>query len=373
MKENDDQNIDELDELEKLKAKFEENPEDFELTKKLANMYLELNRPEDAVVYLSKALELNPDYAQGYNQIGVCYVTQNKLDEAEKSLINALKLDFDLIEAHFNLATLYQKRGDYKRALSHFKEVVLKNPDDYVVYHRMAECALAVSMNDEAEEFLKEALRLKPDFLEAAADLSTHYIKQGRLPDAENILGNILKHHPKVAGLHFSLGLVLKEQEKHLEAIAHHREVVLLDENNAEAFNYLGECCVAADMKEQSEPFFAKAIKLEPGYYQAIFNLGKLYLEQERKHEAIMTFEQCLKVLDELAERKEKWGEEIDEEIYTPVYNFLGKAYMQDGRKDKAREMWEKSLQINPEQAEIKKAIEEIPKPLYERVSLTID
>jgi len=52
MKENNDKDI---DELEKLKVKQKENPEDFEITKQLADMYLELNRPEDAIVYLLKA------------------------------------------------------------------------------------------------------------------------------------------------------------------------------------------------------------------------------------------------------------------------------------------------------------------------------
>lgn len=376
MKENNDKK------LEELKAKFEDNPEDFEIVKKLADMYLELNRPEDAIVYLSKALELNPDHPQAYNQIGICYLAQDKFDEAEKNLIKALKLDFNLVESHFNLATLYQRKGQYQQALSHFKEVVLENPEDYVVYHRMGKCAAADSMHEEAEEFFKETIRLKPDLLEASSDLATLYINQERLSDAEDILANILKYHPEVAGLHLSLGLVLKEQEKYLDAIAHLREVVIHDENNAEAFNHLGECCVAADtdgtgtgMNEQAVPFFAKAIKLEPEYYQAIFNLGKLYSELEQNDKAIMTLEQCLQVLNGLTERKEKWGEEIEDEeiIYTPVYNLLGKAYMQDDRKEKARESWEKSLEIKPDQPEIQKALDKIPKPLHERVSLTID
>ena len=99
------------DELEKLKAKQKENPNDFEITKQLADLYLELDRPEDAFVHLKKALELDPKYAQGYNHLGVLFLTQNKLEEAEQSLINALKLDFNLIDAHFNLGALYQKVG----------------------------------------------------------------------------------------------------------------------------------------------------------------------------------------------------------------------------------------------------------------------
>jgi len=374
MKEIDKKNIKESEnKLEKLKLKYEENPEDIDIIKQLADINIELNKFEDAIVYLSKLLELKPNYARGYNQIGICYFNLGRLDQAEKNLINALKLDFNLIETHFNLGLLYQKRKQHKKALSHFKEIVLRDPEDYMAYYRMAKSALAISMNKEAEEFLKESIRLKPDFLDASADLSTLYIKQGKLNSAEKVLSEILKYHPKEINLHFSLGLVLKEQKKYLEAITHFREVVILDENNAEALNYLGECCIETGMNQQAEPFLAKAIKLHPDYYDAIFNLGKLYWDEERKDDAIMVFQEYLSVIDRLYEKKEKWGEEVSKEIYIPVYNLLGEAYMEKGRKNEAKEWWEKSLEINPEQPEIKNALAKISRPLRKKVSLTID
>ena len=61
----------------------------------------------------------------------------------------------------------------------------------------------------------------------------------------------------------------------------HLRETLLIDKNNTEAYNLLGECCIELGMDKQAEPLFTMAVKLDTSYISAICNLGKLYYDQK--------------------------------------------------------------------------------------------
>lgn len=326
---------------------------------------------KEARSHIDRVLELRPDYAPAHNQLGVYYFNEKDPEHAEACFRRAIQLDFTLVEAHFNLASLYQSDGNYEEALPHFKEAVTANPDDYETYNRMGACCLVLGAKEDAEVFLEEALRLRPDFLDPLVSLTVLYMEQGRLSEAEAKLKEGLKAHPEIPQLRFTLGLVLKSQGKFEEALGAFREVVLSDGGHAEAFNHLGECCVALNMGEQAEPFFAQAAKLDPEMSSAVFNLGKLYHDQERWDDAIVMFEEWLKQEDPAADLVEASPEQ--NRMRCAVYHMLGTCYAARGDREQARELWERALEIAPDQTEIAAKLEELPQPLHRRVSLTID
>ena len=66
-------------------------------------------------------------------------------------------------------------------------------------------------------------------------------------------------------------------QNMYTKAMKHLRETLLIDKNNTEAYNLLGECCIELGMDKQAESLFAMAVKLDISYISAICNLGKLF------------------------------------------------------------------------------------------------
>lgn len=347
----------------------------FESNVVLANNSIEKGDWDEAYRYLKAAVEMNPDYAQGYNHLGIFYTRNKKYAEAIDNFKKALQIDFSLMEVHYNLAYLYMEREEYSTALPYLKEVVLANPEDYETYYLMGICCIRSNMEKEAMSFFSESHRLKPEHTPSAINLCKLLIKKDDYAKAKNIL---LYTHMKDASLpevNLLLGIIYKMQKKYNRAMHYLREVLLKDKNHAEAYNLLGECCMETAMEKQAETFFSMAAKLDSLDMEAFYNLGHLYYKQEKYRNAIYILEEYLKTKEASDTINSLWSENVqtNEDKIVMLYNLLGYCYKATKDLIKARSVWEKSLTIQPQQQDIKDALSDLPKPLHKQVSLVID
>ena len=164
-------------------------------------------------------------------------------------------------------------------------------------------------------------------------------------------------------------------QKMYPRAMKHLRETLLIDKNNTEAYNLLGECCIELGMDKQAEALFAMAAKLDISYISAIYNLGKLYYDQKKYQDAICFIEKSLDTYEAIHSINSILSETTDTDEIAPLYNLLGHCYKMTENPIRARIVWKKSLAINPQQQDIIDALADIPQPAYlkNRVSLVID
>jgi len=360
--------------LDSLLAEVAQSPESFEANRSVSEYYFAAGDMDAGYPYLQKALALDPSYAAGHNQMGIYHFRHGRLDEAERSFSEALQADFDLLDAHFNLASVYHEKGDYGRALAFYKEVVQARPGDAEVLTRMAHCLLATDLPDDAAILFREALTHQPGMLEPAIGLSNLLLQRGQMEEATRVLLSLAEHHPNPPPLvHYTLGLLFEGQGQYQTAMTHFRDVVVADEQNEEAFFHLGRCARLLGRGEDAVAFFSRAVKIEPTYTEAIMELGQVYFGLGEWESAIVAFRECLGVQAKRREQAVLWGDRVDEAEDVPLYNILGHCHLQTGDYDSARSAWEKSLSLNPDQPEIEQAIDDIPQPLHKPVSLTID
>ena len=305
------------------------------------------------------------------NLRGVIYIRKGLLREAELALIRAVKADPSLSEAFYNLGWVYQQQQDYSRALAFYKEAIMQIGDDAEIYELMALCTIAMDNPTDAVSFYNAALKLRPDSLNIAAGLAQLYIKLGDLNKATEILKIALISHPERSELHMTLGLIQKDQGLYENAIAHFRKVVMQDEYNSEAFNLLGECCMAIGLNKQAEPFFAKAAKLDPLNLKAISNLGALYFDKKNYEKAAIILQQWLKEYRDQLQLIDQGIEEQKDAVH--FINMLGKSYQKLKNYDRARETFELSLQIDDDQPEIEKLMDKLESQSYKQVSFSLN
>jgi tetratricopeptide (TPR) repeat protein len=350
---------------------------DFETKIALANTSIEKGNWDDAYPYLKAAVEMNPDYAQGYNHLGIYYTRMKKYAEAIDNFKKALKKDFALTEAHYNLAFLYMERKEYTTALPYFKEVVLANPDDYETYYLMGICCIHSNMEKEAEIFLSESHRLKPEYIAPSIYLCKLLIKKNDYTKAKNILLYIHMSDSSIPEVNFLLGIIYKIQKKYTRAMYYLRETLLKDKNNTEAYNLMGECCIESGMDKQAETFFSMAVKLDNSFVEAFYNLGNLYYKQEKYENAIFTLEEYMKMKEASDTINALWSDntQTNNDTLVQLYNILGHSYKMAKNATKARIIWEKSLNIQPQQKDIKDELSRLPQlsRLHKRVSLVIE
>ena len=362
-----------------ISSSLEEIPDSIESYIIKAESYLINGMFAEAEPHLTKALAIDEENAEIHNHLGVVYFYQDNYDKAEHHFKRALQIDPDMVESYFNLGMLYQKQGKFKDALPFYKVVVNSEPDNAEAYYFMGQCYLSLEMIQETKIFFVESFKLFPT-PRTALDLSILYISQEEYPEAEQMLNFLINmadeskskresmsdnsfFDDEIESLHFTMGLVLKKQEKYTEALQHFHDIVAMNDQNEQAFNYLGECCVAVGLDNEAESFFTQANKLEPDYIQPIINIGNLYYKQENFYKTILAIERFLEVKIRLTTTNDEDLEKSKDPEIEFAYEILGKAYIQMGEKEKAIKAWEDSLEINPDQPDIISLINSSPSP----------
>jgi Tfp pilus assembly protein PilF len=86
---------------------------------------------EDAIEECEKAIELDPEYGNPYNDIGAYLVRLKKFDEAVPWLEKALKAPKyeNYCYPYLNLGYIYEKKGKWREALEYFRKSVKENPE----------------------------------------------------------------------------------------------------------------------------------------------------------------------------------------------------------------------------------------------------
>ncbi|CAN2048507.1 type IV pilus assembly protein PilF [Candidatus Magnetomoraceae bacterium gMMP-1] len=84
---------------------------------------------ETSVKFYQKALEISPKFAIAQRGLGRTYIKMNKLVDAIEYLEKAIKNAHGFAEAYFDLAGIYELRGNYKKAVQNYKKVMAMVPE----------------------------------------------------------------------------------------------------------------------------------------------------------------------------------------------------------------------------------------------------
>lgn len=137
----------------------------------LAQCYLRTDNYEGAVSQFKIVLDIDPKSAWSRNLLGVAYMNLKKYDEAEKEFEIALKDEPDNIGICLNFGRVYEIKGDYKKALRKYLEMLekSKNTQDTIIsYLRIGDLYIKMNLRDKARTAYLKMQKISP---EASAEL----------------------------------------------------------------------------------------------------------------------------------------------------------------------------------------------------------
>jgi len=112
-------------EIETLRNGLKEKPSDSAFIR-LGRLLLGKGALNDALQAFDEALRLNPRSFEAKIGKGVVLGRQGELEKAEQLLRNALVLNPNPVRVHYELALLYEKRGEFGKAIAEYKEGLIK-------------------------------------------------------------------------------------------------------------------------------------------------------------------------------------------------------------------------------------------------------
>jgi serine/threonine-protein kinase len=307
--------------------------------------YLRYDDPENvdrAISLLQKAIELDPNFAIAYADLGHAQVLKSRytkevkwLAQARQTCSKALSLNGGLSAAHLAQGMVLQEDGDLDGAIGEFRRALGLDPSDDEILRRLALAydeagkvleaetliseaikrspASWVSYNflgyfyfrhaqyTQAEPLFRAASQLAPDYPLALYNLGGVYLALGKYKDAESILARAVAVKPSanaysnLGSAYFHLGNYAEAAEAFLKAGELSPRDHLLWSNLADAYDMAGDRARSAHAYQRAIQELTPALALRPNDGLLLENLALYYAKLRRKNEAGIRLSQAMR------------------------------------------------------------------------------
>lgn len=233
------------------------------------------------------ALELNPNYADAHNNLGVLLYQQRRAAEAEMHLREAVRLQPLLAPAHNNLGSVLSDAGRFDEALRHLRRAVELNPN-YV--DAWVNLGLALSRHGEpaaAISCFERALQLWPDQPKPHLHWGNAAFQLQRYDEARAQYAAVLKLDPNHVEARHNLALALLMLGRTNDAVAQFQTVLTLRPDFVPAQYQLADIALAAGRVDEAVQRMATALELQPGVAELHELLGRARLAQNQSAEGL--------------------------------------------------------------------------------------
>jgi tetratricopeptide (TPR) repeat protein len=147
-----------------LRKVIADAPGDAESYLALERVLVQQNKIPDAIATLEKLAQVEPKRARELYQRMAQYALQiYKDDDAIKYAARAVELNPDDAEGHRRLGEMYRSKQDTEHAIAEFRAAITKNDRLFVVYFELADLLLSKGQSDEADRLFRRVVRGAPD------------------------------------------------------------------------------------------------------------------------------------------------------------------------------------------------------------------
>jgi cellulose synthase operon protein C len=130
----------------------------------LERVLVQENKLQDAIAILEKLVAVDPKSARQLYQRMAQYALQlYRDDDAIKYAARAVELNPDDAEGHRRLGEMYRQKQDVEHAIVEFRAAIAKNDRLFIVYLELAELLLTKGQSEEADRLFRRVVRGAPD------------------------------------------------------------------------------------------------------------------------------------------------------------------------------------------------------------------
>jgi tetratricopeptide (TPR) repeat protein len=299
-------------------------PNDMRSVVRLGFLYYEAEEFSQSAIHFETFLASKPDDHEVRFFLGIVRRRMGE-DAAAIEVFSAIPEESEhYSEAHTQLAVLFERAGDFERAVEEIELAVATKPT-------------------RPRELYSATLRAKA----------------GDFDGAVSYLEGLLLRDPDDDELLFNLGVVFSEAQRSQEAIHYMERAIEQNPNNASALNFVGYTWAEqGDNLDQAEDYIVRALDLRPDDGFIIDSLGWVYYMRARPLFDTGRSEEAKKYLDralkELLRAQELTGGD------PVVSEHLGDAYLLLDQKERALKKYQEAVDLTPREGEQPNLLEKL-------------
>jgi tetratricopeptide (TPR) repeat protein len=271
----------------------------------LGNIYLELNRLDEAQASFSNVLEIDKSSAAAYYGLGQVALSRRNYVAAVDYFRKSLELAPGANRIHYSLAMAYRGLGDSENArlqLAQQGTVGVRVADPLVdglqelvqgvrVHLVRGRAALEAKRYAEAVTEFRRALSANADSVTAHVNLGAALTQTGDLNGAMEQFEATLRIDPGNTTAHYNLAVLLANEDKHDQAIAHLQAVSRINPNDLGARFLLGQQLEKVTRMDEALREFSTITEANPDNEAALIERVKLLQWKKQNKEALDALE----------------------------------------------------------------------------------
>lgn len=312
------------------------NPNNIEAYADLASANAQLRYFESAISAYKKIIQLDPNREDAHYGLGLVYL---KIPSRQRDAISPLKKAIELnprnIDAYYQLGNAYEELREFEKAVEMYKGYLSLNPEStWAGYLRLGVCTKEIGQYEETIKAFQEALKEKPDDVSINLKLAETYQIAEQYDNAAEAYRKLAEINPDEATAYY--GMVVKMYdgigmfEKAIEAA---NKIVEFNPDSELAVYNLGIMYSKLEKYDDAIKTFRKALTINPNYDIAYYNIGLNYFNLKKFKEAVDAFKNFVEITPDNADA---W------------YN-IGVGYMQIKNFEAALHPLRKSIELRPD------------------------
>lgn len=289
-----------------FKAAFEADPKNGTAAMKAAKSLWQLNQSFEAIEWLKKAIKAEPKLVSAY-VLQADYMSQRfDFVGCLQVLTNATRIAPNNYEVLRGLANLEFRKNNMVGTVNYALRAMKAYDGDVETYILLSKAngflaKSIVPLNkkeiERKENAAKDSIRYATKAIEIDATNPEAQITYAKMLAQANgvdsgiaYLNDMIKRFSYTSDYRIALAEIYKSEDRYNQAKEIYEKIVQVDSKNKVAWLGLGESERALGLNDKALKSFLSAAVLDPTDGEALFQVGKLYMETNRFDEAIQQF-----------------------------------------------------------------------------------
>ncbi|MEB3246221.1 MAG: tetratricopeptide repeat protein [Vampirovibrionales bacterium] len=232
---------------------------------------------DQSIDMFKKALSLDDDNPDAYNQLGEVYRMKGMLGEAGEAFEKAAELDPDYSEALANLGTAKQARGDLNEAMKLYQRAISLNSKNFKAHYYLGDAMLSKGDTSGALKSLNTALYLNRNSAPVLQKMGEALALQGNEAAAISNFRKAINSDPEYLPAYEALSDVLSSRGDEELAMSELKSAL---NNNPASVPFMvatGNLALKVNKPEQALEYYRKALAESPNDPDVLKGLAQAY------------------------------------------------------------------------------------------------
>ena len=317
-----------------------------------------------ALEYYREAIELSPNFAPAYRELGDLYALAQRFDDAKENYSKYLQLAKGNLTAKRRYAAFMYKTKDYKGALQQLEEIAAVDTG-YNINNRLAAyCYFETKVYDKGLVSIEKFFAKQPENKLLSSDFE-YYGKllssSGKDSLAIVKLSEALTKDSSNVDLYSDIAAIYAKQKKHPEAITMYQKKLDMGKGITNDYFRMGQSLFQTQQYGKADTAFSKVTESQPKLMTGHVWRAKANANLDPDSKLGLAkpyYEKVVEMGEVDSTSRVKYKKEL-----TEAYRYLGAYYfLVAADKNTAIGFWEKVLAIVPDDQQAKKVLDDLKK-----------